>query len=101
MEIALAGLLTLGLLSQAWAQTGSVAESTSGVPTEAASARPQAGRLSRLTSGGPVSLSRLLEATVSVHPTVRAKQGELQAAGFDLEGANWARFPIGHQRGTG
>ena len=55
--------------------------------------RPLPGRLSRLGSGGPVGLARLLEATVSVHPSVRAKQGELQAAGFDLEGANWARFP--------
>lgn len=44
-------------------------------------------------SAGPVSLARLLEATVSVHPSVRAKQGELQAAGFDLDGANWGWFP--------
>lgn len=51
------------------------------------------GRLGRIGSAGPVSLSRLLEATVSVHPSVRAKQGELQAAGFDLDGANWGWFP--------
>lgn len=91
--IALTGLIVAWPAHQAWAQAASVAESATGVASEAASARPQAGRLSRLPSGGPVSLSRLLEATVSVHPTVRAKQGELQASGFDLDSANWARFP--------
>lgn len=59
----------------------------------ATSARVPAGRLSRLGAAGPVGLGRLLEATVSAHPSVRAKQGELQAAGFDLDGANWARYP--------
>ena len=42
---------------------------------------------------GPVGLAQLLEAAVTVHPSVRAKQGELQAAGFDLESAQWARYP--------
>ena len=63
------------------------------VPPDVSAGRLPPGRLSRLGSNGPVGLARLLEATVSVHPSVRAKQGELQAAGFDLEGANWARFP--------
>lgn len=61
--------------------------------SEGAAARAAPGRLARMGSAGPVSLARLLEATVSVHPSVRAKQGELQAAGFDLDGANWGWFP--------
>ena len=61
--------------------------------SEGAAARTAPGRLARIGSAGPVGLARLLEATVSVHPSVRAKQGELQAAGFDLDGANWGWFP--------
>ncbi len=55
--------------------------------------RPAPGRLASPSVRGPVGLARLLEATVSVHPSVRARQGELQAAGFDLDGARWGWFP--------
>ncbi len=61
--------------------------------SDGAAGRTAPGRLARIGTAGPVSLARLLEATVSVHPSVRAKQGELQAAGFDLDGANWGWFP--------
>lgn len=95
-------LIFAGVSLSAWAQSSApsgamlsetATPSLESVAPALAPDRLAPGRLSRLPGSGPVSLSRLLEATVSAHPTVRAKQGELQAAGYDLDGARWGWFP--------
>jgi len=41
----------------------------------------------------PYSLGRLIRQALTENPNIQARLGELRAAGFDLEGAQWARYP--------
>ena len=84
----LVAVLAIGPIG--WAQSVPTANPVENAPAQE---RAAPGRLGRLSFAGPVSLAKLLEATVSAHPTVRARQGELQAAGYDLDGARWGWYP--------
>lgn len=44
-------------------------------------------------SAGGVGLETLLGEAVSTHPSIMAKRGESQAAAYNLDGAEWGRFP--------
>jgi adhesin transport system outer membrane protein len=39
------------------------------------------------------TLAAVLRAAVVSHPTIKAREGDWQAAGFELEGAQWGWFP--------
>jgi adhesin transport system outer membrane protein len=41
----------------------------------------------------PYSLGRLIRQALTENPTIQQRIGELRAAGFDLEGAQWGRYP--------
>jgi adhesin transport system outer membrane protein len=47
----------------------------------------------QLANAGAQGLTDLLQEAVKNHPTVLGKQSEFQAAGYDLEGAKWSRYP--------
>ena len=44
-------------------------------------------------NAGAQGLTDLLQEAVKNHPAVLGKRSEYQAAGYDLEGAKWGRFP--------
>jgi adhesin transport system outer membrane protein len=43
--------------------------------------------------GIPEPLHRVATATAWTHPSVRAAEGQIRAAGYDVRGARWLRFP--------
>ena len=43
--------------------------------------------------GIPPELHRAVAAAVFSHPQVRAAEGQIKAAGYDMRGAKWLRFP--------
>jgi adhesin transport system outer membrane protein len=62
-------------------------------PVVQAQEPPLRGASSAASLDAPYSLGRLIRQSLTENPNIQARLGELRAAGFDLEGAQWARFP--------
>ncbi|MEN9761208.1 MAG: hypothetical protein RI906_1034 [Pseudomonadota bacterium] len=77
--------------TQAYAQERSAVEVTAPVVPESAASVGRASGVS--TRGRQDTLSSVLRAAVVSHPTIKAREGDWQAAGFELEGAQWGWFP--------
>jgi adhesin transport system outer membrane protein len=48
---------------------------------------------SSLAISSPVGLEELLQEAVAYHPDILSKKGDVNSAGFNLEGAEWGRWP--------
>ncbi len=83
------GLMVLA--TSARAQGRSAVEVTAPVAPEPATAAASSSGAS--IRGRQDTLSAVLRAAVVSHPTIKAREGDWQAAGFELEGAQWGWFP--------